>query len=143
MERQDFGDLSPGAGLFPAAEDALSRERLLREEVWKMRSYYPETARRLWRQAEEACDKMEYEGSWMYDEYPDRLMIRLLANKMAKEAAREMEREQGKDRKPDRDGREELWLEEMARVLLADEICRRRCRRQRRRQRIWAPGFPI
>ena len=38
MERQDFGDLSPGAGLFPAAEDALSRERLLREEVWKMRS---------------------------------------------------------------------------------------------------------
>ena len=61
----------------------------------------------------------------------------------ASQAAREMEREQGKDRKPDRDGREELWLEEMARVLLADEICRRRCRRQRRRQRIWAPGFPI
>ena len=132
MERQDFGDLSPGAGLFPAAEDAL---RLLREEVWKMRSYYPETARRLWRQAEETCDKMEYEGSLMYDEYPDRLMVRLLASKMAKEAAREMD--------PDREEKEELWLEEMARVLLADEICRRRCRRQRRRQRIWAPGFPI
>lgn len=135
MERQDFGDLSPGAGLFPAAEDALSRERLLRGEVWKMRSYYPETARRLWRQAEETCDKMEYEGSLMYDEYPDRLMVRLLASKMAKEAAREMD--------PDREEKEEPWLEEMARVLLADEICRRRCRRQRRRQRIWAPGFPI
>ena len=123
------------AGLPMQMQGNYLKEMEYEKDLDRMRELYPNEVKKIQKYVDEECDRMEYEGSLMYDEYPDRLMVRLLASKMAKEAAREMD--------PDREEKEELWLEEMARVLLADEICRRRCRRQRRRQRIWAPGFPI
>ena len=136
MERQDFGDLSPGAGLFPAAEDALSRERLLREEVWKMRSYYPETARRLWRQAEETCDKMEYEGSLMFDEYPDKTMLSLVSKRIMDKIAQDSEKDEVETSECCGDSRRGGGLSDLVEVLLYNEMYRRRCR-HRRCNRWW------
>lgn len=35
---------------------------------------------------EEECDKMEYEGSLMFDEYPDRLMLRQICKRIRDKA---------------------------------------------------------
>ena len=50
-------------------------ERSMRRDLDYMKSIYPRTARRLLPYVEEECDRMEYEGSMMYDEYPDQLSL--------------------------------------------------------------------
>ena len=47
-----------------------------------VRSMYPETAKRILPFVEEECDRMEYEGSMIYDEYPDRLQLRLMCRRI-------------------------------------------------------------
>ena len=42
----------------------------------RFRELYPMLARRIQPLVEKACDMQEYEGSFMFDEYPDQLMIR-------------------------------------------------------------------
>ena len=46
-------------------------DRTDRRDYDYMKSVYPETAKRLLPFVEEECDRLEYEGSMMYDEYPD------------------------------------------------------------------------
>ena len=50
-------------------------ERMQEEEFELMKSYYPETVRRIQEQVEEECDLLDYEGSRLYDEYPDKYMF--------------------------------------------------------------------
>lgn len=42
----------------------------------RMKRMYPQEVRAVQEYVEEECDKLEYEGSMMFDEYPDRLMLR-------------------------------------------------------------------
>ena len=45
-----------------------SRERIQEQEFALMKSYYPETARKIQEKVEEECQLMDYEGSRLYDE---------------------------------------------------------------------------
>ena len=45
-------------------------------DMESMKRMYPVEARAVQELVEEECDKLEYEGSMMFDEYPDRLMLR-------------------------------------------------------------------
>ena len=49
-----------------------NEEREQEKEFDLMRSYYPDTARRIQEKAEAQCQLLDYEGSRLYDEYPDR-----------------------------------------------------------------------
>ena len=81
-------------------------------------------ARRLQPYVEECCDRLEYEGSMMYDEYPDRFMLyhicSLVKDEMTKDASAQ-EMPGG-------------FLDDLIQVLVYQEISRRRCRRRRCRQ---------
>ena len=81
----------------------LGGERMQEKEFEMMKSHYPETAKRIQEKVEEECQLLDYEGSWLYDEYPEM-------------AAQEI---------PGR------FLDELIQVLLHQEIFRRRCRRHR------------
>lgn len=99
----------------------LSGENMQEREFVLMKSYFPETARKIQEKVEKECELLDYEGSRIYDEYPDRLMMRVLGNgifhRMQKEAAaREIP---------------SGFLEDLVQVLLYQEILRRRCRRKR------------
>ncbi len=48
-------------------------DRIARRDLDYMKSLYPAAAKRLIPYIEEECDRLEYEGSMMYDEYPDQL----------------------------------------------------------------------
>lgn len=88
-------------------------------EFQLMKSYYPEEARQIQTKVEEICDHMDYPGSPIYDEYPDRLTL----NRICKRISDEMETEDVSA----------ASLEELIQVLLFHEIHRRRCRTCRRR----------
>lgn len=51
------------------------------------KSMYPSGARRLQQYVEEVCDEMEYEGSPIFDEYPDRILIEQMLQKISLKAA--------------------------------------------------------
>ncbi len=57
-------------------------ERKERRDYEYMKSLYPDVAKRLLPYVEEECDRMEYDNSMMYDEYPDRLQLHLMCKRV-------------------------------------------------------------
>ena len=84
----------------------------LRSEMDYLRGLYPSAAKRKQVLAEEACDLLEYPGSPMYDEYPDR---EFLYRELLKVRERHPEETMG--------GTEE---QDLLQVLFVNEIYRRR-----------------
>ena len=50
-------------------------DRCARRDYDYMKSIYPDAAKRVLPYIEEECDRMEYDGSMMYDEYPDHIIL--------------------------------------------------------------------
>ena len=76
-------------------------ERQNQRDYEYMKSVYPGTAKRLIPYIEEECDRLEYTGSVMYDEYPDRLQLLLLAEEfiIARKKMKQRKMKQKKARK--------------------------------------------
>lgn len=96
-------------------------EKMQEEELQLMKSYYPQMARLIQEKVEQECERMDYEGSRMYDEYPDRFMLYHLCRKIRRSIERDV---QMQDISPG-------FLDELIQVLLFQEISRRRYRRRR------------
>ena len=108
-----------------------NEEREQEKEFDLMRSYYPDTARRIQEKAEAQCQLLDYEGSRLYDEYPDRFMlyhichqVKGLCRQIREQVAGELEMQEIADR----------FLDDLIEVLVYQEISRRRCRRRRCRK---------
>ena len=116
-------------------------EKSMRRDLDYMKSIYPRTAKRLLPYVEEECDRMEYDGSMIYDEYPDKLQMHLMCRRvydkvkaqkgfgeMVDEELVEVQENRGRNRK------DEL-LNSLIQVLVFQELYKRRhdFRRQRRR----------
>jgi hypothetical protein len=99
-------------------------EKVQENELERMKAYYPKTARAIQEEVEKQCDLMDYEGSRIYDEYPDRLMLR----EMSRGIRRKMEPQLESCEAP------AGLLDDLIEVLLYQEIWGRRCRRQRCRR---------
>lgn len=105
--------------------DLFDEERRNRRDYEYVRSMYPDLAKIMIPYVEEECDRFEYEESMMYDEYPDKLQLRLMSRRIQEQVKKQ---EQGKwddDRTRD-----------LAEVLLYQEVLRRRADRRRRQKRI-------
>lgn len=48
----------------------------------KLKGMYPKEVRAIQEMVEDECDKMEYEGSLMFDEYPDRVMVNRIVKRI-------------------------------------------------------------
>ena len=101
-----------------------SRERIQEQEFALMKSYYPQTVQRIQEKIEEECDLLDYEGSRLYDEYPDKYMLYHLSCKIKENLQPEMNSQAIR----------ESFLDELVQVMLYQEISRRRCRRHRCRR---------
>ena len=98
-----------------------SGERMQEREFALMKSYFPDTALKVQEKVEEECQLLDYEGSRIYDEYPDRWMLRRMCRDIRETEENTMEAQMVSSEK----------LEELTEVLLYQEISRRRCRRRR------------
>lgn len=63
-------------------QNVFMEEAEYERDMDRMKSLYPREVRTIQGMVEEECDKMEYEGSLMFDEYPDRLMLRQVCDRI-------------------------------------------------------------
>lgn len=99
-------------------------ERASRRDLDYMKSLYPAAAKRLIPHIEDECDRLEYEGSIMYDEYPDQLQLRLMCGRIYDRASQEEE-------SPGQ------WLKDLIQVMAYQELCRRRSEHRSLRKKYY------
>lgn len=99
-----------------------------KKEEWDyeyMKSMYPDLAKRMLPYVEEECERMEYDGSMIYDEYPDKLQLRLMCSRIYQK----MMKEEMKD---------DSMLREILELLVYQELWKRRCMYRRKyNKRYW------
>lgn len=110
-------------------------ERMERRDFEYMKSMYPMTVKRILPYVEEECDRMSYEGSMIYDEYPDQLQMYLMCSRIYDRVRKEkpkddMEMEMQVSRNDDQ-------LRDLIQILLFQELFRRRSRHRRNRRRFY------
>lgn len=90
-----------------------------------LKSMYPDIPKRILPYVEEECDRMEYENSMIYDQYPDKLQLRLMCRRACENAEAH---EEGLEKEP---------LRDLVEVMLYQELYKRRCSRRRRCRRFY------
>lgn len=115
------------------------------KDMERMKELYPKDVGQILEFVEDECDKMEYEGSLMFDEYPDRLMIEMIVDRIYQQVQKngsDIETEQYRDerrpghRPPPPPPQRGDHLRDLIGVILNNEMYRRRCR-HRRCRRWW------
>lgn len=121
----------------------LDQEQAQEKDLQVMKSFYSRRAAKIQEKVDRECDRMEYDGSMMFDEYPDKFMMEHLCRKIEQEVLKEEEGDTsafiieemcqagtGECRKR----REEEGLRDLIGVILFNEMFRRRSRHRRRKR---------
>lgn len=106
-------------------------EKMERRDFEYMKSMYPMAVKKILPHVEEECDRMAYEGSMIYDEYPDQLQIYLMCNRVYDKV---QQKETGMEMQVS--GRDER-LRDLIQILLFQELFRRRTIHRRNRRRFY------
>ena len=114
----------PFDGMYPEKESGMfwfprNHEEHERDKK-RIHNMYPEAAKRLAPYVEEACDRMEYEGGILYDEYPDQLVMRMKCRDICKQVQKEHDAED--------------VIMDICQILLYHEMYLRRCKRREQRK---------
>lgn len=86
-----------------------------------MKEMYPKAFAKLQNLVEEECMKNDYRGSILYDEYPDKLGLRIMVGRIYENAKRIKDEMKWPD---------DEWIKDSILVLLLNEMCMRK--RQKR-----------
>ncbi len=101
-------------------------------DMQRMKELYPTEARWLQEYVEDECDRLEYDGSLMFDEYPDRLMLHRICERIYDRAAREKLKAQHCEKcSPQGPPPRDMAMRNLIEVLLYNEMYKRRCRYRR------------
>lgn len=139
-------DLYPGIPFYMTypMQNMYLTEMEYEKDLDRMKSYYPAETKAVMKLVEDRLDELEYEGSRIYDEEPDRLMIQMEIDRLYEKIRGNGGKVQSQqpsyfDMVPmalsGRDCRDD-WLCSMVGVLFGTELYRRRCR-HRRCRRYW------
>lgn len=110
-----YPEQESGIFLFPRDNEEHERDKK------RIQNMYPEMAKRLAPYVEESCDRMEYEGGILYDEYPDQLRMRMKCSEICKQVQGENDAED--------------VMTDICQILLYHEMYLRRCKRREHRKR--------
>lgn len=101
----------------------LQSDREVLRDLEYLQQCYPGEVKRYQSRISQILDKMDYEGSMIYDEYPDRYSLERLARSILTVLRREES-----EREPGREEPEEKWewAYGLVVVLLHDEVYKRR-----------------
>ena len=135
--------------------DLYMSEMETERDLQYLQQMYPADAKKMQKKVEEELDKLEYEGSMMYDEYPDRVSMLLICDRIEKALAREDAERQAREEadmetdedmnamdmrrrgRGDRDGpRFDRGRRNLLDVILFNVMHKRRCKRRQCR-RFW------
>ena len=110
-----YPEKESGMFYFPRNHEEHERDK---KRIYNM---YPEAAKRLAPYVEEMCDRLEYEGGILYDEYPDQLRMRMKCSEICKQVQGENDAED--------------VMMDICQILLYHEMYLRRCKRREHRKR--------
>lgn len=96
-------------------------ENVAARDMEYLREMYPQEAKKLLARIGEVIDRVDYEESMIYDEYPDRWQLYRLAENIVKILKNEAD-ERGETYSEEKWN----WMSDMVQVLLFDEIFKRR-----------------
>ena len=63
-------------------QNTVFEETEYEKDCKRLQEMYPRDARKIQSMVDEECDRMEYEGSMMFDRYPDRLMMEMICRRI-------------------------------------------------------------
>ena len=109
-------------------------ERIEKRDFEYMKSMYPMAVKMILPDVEEECERMSYEGSMIYDEYPDQLQIRLLCNRIY-DKVKNMKTFDN-DEKQIHESRTDHWLKVLIQIMIFQELFRTRSSYRRKRSRF-------
>ena len=110
-----------------------------------LQQMYPAEAKRYQKLICNILDKLDYEGSMIYDEYPDQLQLRLMSGRIydrvkaeerpfgENDSAQEMKGVEGQQFRRVRQD----WLRDLIDVMLFQELYKRRSENRRLRQKFY------
>ena len=110
-------------------------ERIERRDFEYMKSMYPMAVKRILPYVEEECDKMAYESSMIYDEYPDQLQIRLMCNRIY-DRVKKIKPYDDEEMKM-KVSRNDDWLRDLVQIMLFQELFQRRSQHRRNRRKFY------
>lgn len=111
--------------------DQISEERVL-EDLEYLQQMYPAYAKRYQVRVRDILDRMDYEGSMIYDQYPDKWQLEQLVRSIITILKQE-ERGMNSPQPDEMEDSKWMWIQELITVLLYYEILTRRQRREKRR----------
>jgi hypothetical protein len=106
---------------YPGSYHTRQDESVIRDLEY-LHQTYPAQVKRYHRRVAEILDKTDYEGSMIYDEYPDRCCLQQLTKTIAKI----LKEEDARSTQTDHDAAKWEWMEQFIQVLVCDEIYKRR-----------------
>lgn len=110
-------------------------EKAERMDLEYLKSMYPEIPRTVLPYVEEECDRMSYENSMIYDQYPDKLQLRIMCGRICDNIKRNEKMFRSENMPGDTEhGR---WLRDLVEVMLYQELFRRRSGRRRSVRRFY------
>lgn len=125
-------------------ENDSEEEALERDEEY-LRKMYPGEVRTIAAVVEEECDKLEYEGSCMFDEFPDQVTLRKIGERIYQKISLSNDKVEASEYRPyDRNkpvGGRTDWKRNIIDVLLFHEMHRRRHRHRRHPGRRLYMGY--
>ena len=126
------------------------------KDMERMKEYYPLETKEIMELVEQRLDELEYEGSRIYDEEPDHLMIQMEIDGIYRKLVSQKKAQDGTEKKiqaasyfatvpeaiagsqkhmaAQERGCDNPWLCSMIGVLFGAEMCKRRCRYRRCRR---------
>ncbi len=129
-------------------------ERTERMDMEYLKSMYPDLPKRILPYVEEECDRMEYENSMVYDQYPDKLQLKMMCRRVCDNVCRHeplcledgmsdagdggVRGQSGARTVKDQERRVEAQsVRDLIEVMLFQELYRRRCDHRRRCRRFY------
>lgn len=107
---------------YPGYQGQVQENKMLKDLEY-LQQTYPQEIRRYQNKIAEILDKLDYEGSMIYDEYPDKASLQRLTGSIL-----QVLKQEAKNAGEEDADSQEKWngMRSMIQVLLCDEICKRR-----------------
>lgn len=99
------------------------QEDTAKRDLEYLQQIYPREAKKYQKMITSILDKMDYEGSMIYDEYPDRWQLYKLAREVLDRIKSELEKE---DSQMNVSPEQWEWLADLVQILVYYDIYRRR-----------------
>lgn len=108
---------------YPYAYDEQTRRM---QDLEYLQQLYPSEAKKIQKKVIMQVEPIDYNGSFIYDEYPDQLMMYRLVAAILTEMKKEAEK-MGEDWTQEK----ELWIQDMVKLVLYFEVFKRRCKKNK------------